>query len=120
MIRYLNANIYLLNHNISLIHVQSILNIKNMKSYCIGLFFIVFIALTVVPAFFFYATNNLAQTDIFTRPGWLYGLALVTAITSAFICEMKTNRQKKKSVTRKKLNRVQQRHHLIETLTSAS
>ena len=102
MIRYLNANIYILNHNISLIHVQSILNIKNMKRYCIGLFFIVFIALTVVPAFFFYATNNLAQTDIFTRPGWLYVLALVTAIISAFICEMRTIHHQKKSATIKK------------------
>lgn len=67
-----------------------------MKRYCIGVFFIMFIALTVVPSFFFYATNNLSQTDIFTRPGWLYGLAFVTAIISAYICEIKTiHRQKK-------------------------
>ena len=67
-----------------------------MKRYCLGLFFITIIALTVVPVFFFYATNNLAQTDIFTRPGWLYGLALVTAVISAYICEMKAIHREKK------------------------
>lgn len=67
-----------------------------MKRYCIGLFVIVFIAVTAVPAFYFYATNNLAQTDIFTRPGWLYGLALATAIISAYICEVRTIHRKKK------------------------
>ena len=59
-----------------------------MKKYCIGLIFIVFIGVTAVPAFFMYATNNLANTDIYTRPGWLYGLAFVTAIIAAYLCEM--------------------------------
>jgi hypothetical protein len=68
-----------------------------MKRYCIGLFFIILVAITAVPAFFFYATNNMAYTDIFTRPGWLYGLALVTAIISAIICEMKSVRRHKKA-----------------------
>ena len=58
-----------------------------MKNYCFGIFFIVFISITAIPAFYFYATDNLAQTEIFTRPGWLYGLALVTALISAYICE---------------------------------
>lgn len=65
-----------------------------MKRYCIGIFFIVFVALTVVPAFYFYAIKNLANTDIFTRPGWLYGLAFLTAMISAFICEMRLGKSK--------------------------
>ena len=68
-----------------------------MKSYCIGIIFIVFITVTAVPAFFFYATNNMTQTDIFTRPGWLYGLALVTAIISAYICERSPVHRHKKT-----------------------
>jgi hypothetical protein len=67
-----------------------------MRRYCIGLFFIVLISVTAVPAFFFYATNNMTYTDIFTRPGWLYGLALVTAVISAFICEKRSVRRQKR------------------------
>jgi hypothetical protein len=67
-----------------------------MKRYCIGLFVIVFVTISVVPAFYQYATRNLAGTDIFIRPGWLYGLALVTAIAAAFICEMRSLPRKNK------------------------
>jgi len=67
-----------------------------MTRYCIGLFFIVFIAITIVPAFFYYAMNNMADTDIFTRPGWLYALALITAILSAYLCERSPAHHKKK------------------------
>jgi hypothetical protein len=68
-----------------------------MKNYCIGIFIIVLITVTAVPAFYFYATNNMAGTEIFTRPGWLYGLALVTAIISAYICERSPVRHHKKT-----------------------
>ena len=67
-----------------------------MKRYCIGLFFIVFIAVTVIPAFFFYATNHMNISEIYTRPGWLYGLVLITALFSAYICELKSVRHQKK------------------------
>ena len=67
-----------------------------MKRYCIGLFFIVFIAVTIVPAFFYYAMNNMADTDIFTQPGWLYALALITAILSAYLCERSPSRHQQK------------------------
>jgi hypothetical protein len=62
-----------------------------MKRYCLGIFFILLVSVTVIPAFFFYATNNLMYTDMFTRPGWLYGLALLTSIIAAGICEMRSD-----------------------------
>lgn len=68
-----------------------------MKKYCIGLIFIVFIGVTVVPVFFMYASNHLSHTDIFTRPGWLYGLAFVTAVVAAYICEMTAARKPRKT-----------------------
>jgi hypothetical protein len=67
-----------------------------MKRYCLGLFLIVLIAITAVPAFYHYAMNNMADTDIFIRPGWMYGLALFTAILAAYLCERSPSRHQKK------------------------
>jgi len=67
-----------------------------MKRYCIGLFFIIFVGITIIPAFYFYAMNNMAHTDIFTRPGWMYGLALLTSIVAAGLCEMRSVHDRKK------------------------
>lgn len=69
-----------------------------MKRYCIGLFSIVFVAITIVPAFFYYAMNNMNDTDIFTRPGWLYSLTLVAGLVTAYICEKRMEKKHKKII----------------------
>lgn len=56
----------------------------------------IFIAITIMPAFYYYAMSNLAHTDILAKPGWLYALALVTAFISAYLCEGRFVHKQKK------------------------
>jgi len=61
-----------------------------MKKYCIGIFFILFVSLSVIPLLYVLERQGASGADYVWQPSWFYALAFVTAMIAAILCEWRS------------------------------